>query len=359
MKYIIVTQTYPPRIGGMQNVMSSISKRLSSIEDTHVFPDHFLSKKNGYINSKLHIHNNFSPKIFRPFIKKYLVNKIYKDNDVVICDSWKSIKAVPSKVKKIFVLAHGQEFLSTRKKFGQIKKSLNRASCIICSSSYTKNLITEFKVTDTQKIVIPPTYSIGVPSEKNTKFRAKSKLVSLLTICRLEERKGIIPVLECLSKLNSNKFLKPFLWNICGEGPQKNKIQNLIKGLGLSEQVKLIGKISGDSKVDFIKKSDLFIMPSYKVKNSIEGFGISYIEAAAYGIPSIAGIEGGVVDAVNHSRSGWCVNPLSLKELSDTLMEAINNEKKRKEYGSQAKKQFMHYFSGEKVFRKLVDTISI
>ena len=158
MKYIIVTQTYPPRIGGMQNVMTSISKRLSSIEDTHVFPDHFLSKKNGYINSKLHIHNNFSPKIFRPFIKNYLVNKIYKDNDVVICDSWKSIKAVPSKVKKIFVLAHGQEFLSTKKKFGQIKKSLNRASCIICSSSYTKNLITEFQVTDTKKIVIPPTY---------------------------------------------------------------------------------------------------------------------------------------------------------------------------------------------------------
>ena len=55
MKYIIVTQTYPPRIGGMQNVMTSISKRLSSIEDTHVFPDHFLSKKNGYINSKLYI----------------------------------------------------------------------------------------------------------------------------------------------------------------------------------------------------------------------------------------------------------------------------------------------------------------
>ena len=45
MKYIIVTQTYPPRIGGMQNVMTSISKRLSSIEYTHVFPDHYLSKK--------------------------------------------------------------------------------------------------------------------------------------------------------------------------------------------------------------------------------------------------------------------------------------------------------------------------
>ncbi len=359
MKYIIVTQTYSPRIGGMQNVMISISKNLSSIEDTHVFPDHFLSKKNGYINAQLHIHNNFSPKILRPLIKKYLVNKIYKENDVVICDSWKSIKAVPSKVKKIFVLAHGQEFLSTDKKFRQIKKSLDRASCIICSSRYTKNLITEFKVTDTQKIVIPPTYSIEIPSENNKKFRTKSKLVSLLTICRLEERKGIIPVLKCLSELNKNNSLKPFLWNICGEGPQKKEIKEIIKGLGLSEQVKLIGKVSGDTKVDFIKKSDLFIMPSYKTENSIEGFGISYIEAAAYGIPSIAGIDGGVIDAVTDSMTGWCVNPLSLNELSDTIMEAINNEKKRKEYGQKAKRQFMDYFSGEKVFRKLVETISI
>ena len=359
MKYIIVTQTYPPRIGGMQNVMASISERLAFIEDTHVFPDHFLSKKCNYSNSQLQIHNNFSPKLLRPFIKKYLIDKVYKDNDVIICDSWKSINAVPSRIKKIFVLAHGQEFLSTNKKFGLIKKSLDRANCIICSSNYTENLIREFKVTDTKKIVIPPTYSIEIPTKSRTKLKKKSKLVSLLTISRLEERKGIIPVLKSLSELNKNKFLKPFLWNICGEGPQTNEIKKCIKSFGLSEQVKLIGKISRHDKFDFIQNCDLFVMPSYKVKNSIEGFGISYIEAAAYGIPSIAGIEGGVVDAVANSRTGWCIDPLSLKELADTLKDAINNEKKREEYGLQAQKQFVDYFSGEKVFRKLMDTISI
>ena len=359
MKYIIVTQTYPPRIGGMQNVMIAISKKLASLEDTHVFPDHFLSKKYSGTNSQLHIHNNFSPKLFRPFIKKNLVDKVYKDNDVIICDSWKSINAVPSKVEKIFVLAHGQEFLSTNKKFDLIKKSLSRASCIICSSNYTKKLINEFKVTDTKKIVIPPTYSVEVPFDKNVKFKEKLKSVSLLTICRLEERKGIIPVLKSLSELNKNKLLKPILWNICGEGAQTNEIKSFIKSLDLTEQVKLIGKISGDTKLDLIKNCDLFVMPSYKVENSIEGFGISYIEAAAYGVPSIAGIEGGVGDAVTNAETGWCVNPLNLDELSDTLKEAINNEKKRREYGLQARKHFLDYFSGEKVFRKFMDTISI
>ena len=98
-------------------------------------------------------------------------------------------------------------------------------------------------------------------------------------------------------------------------------------------------------------------MPSYRVKNSIEGFGISYVEAAAYGIPSIAGIEGGVKDAVIDSQTGWCVDPLNPKQLSQTLIEAINNGTKRKKYGIQARKKFLDIFLGEKVFRKFMNTI--
>ena len=44
MKYIIITQTFPPRTGGMQTVMTAIAKKLSALEETLVFPDHFVSK---------------------------------------------------------------------------------------------------------------------------------------------------------------------------------------------------------------------------------------------------------------------------------------------------------------------------
>ena len=78
MKYMIVTQTFPPRTGGMQNVMDSISKRLSVSNETHIFPDHYLSKEYSSKNLNIHIHNNFSPKIFRPFIKKFLLKSNVK-----------------------------------------------------------------------------------------------------------------------------------------------------------------------------------------------------------------------------------------------------------------------------------------
>ena len=109
MRYLIVTQTYPPRTGGMQNVMHAITTKLSSINETHVFPDHYFKLK--ISNSKIHIHNNFSPKLLRPFIKKKLVSNIYKDEDIIICDSWKSLNAFPYKAKKIIVFSLGQELL--------------------------------------------------------------------------------------------------------------------------------------------------------------------------------------------------------------------------------------------------------
>ena len=356
MKYLIVTQTYPPRTGGMQNVMNAISNKLASLNETHVFPDHYFRSKD--TSSKIFIHNNFAPKFIRPLIKKKLVRFVYENEDVVICDSWKSLNAVPSKAKKIIVLAHGQEFLSTRKKRERIENNLKIVSSIICSSSYTSALINDLNISKVPRIVIPPTYSLKAISNNRNDILKNTDKVFLLTICRLEERKGIIPVLKSLSQMNNNKILKPFFWNICGEGLQADEIKKCIKDLNLSKSVKLVGKVNTQEKETFLEKSDLFVMPSYKVKNSIEGFGISYVEAAAYGIPSIAGIEGGVKDAVLDAKTGWCVDPLDKLALTDTLKSAINNKKLRDKYGNNAQKTFLDYFLGEKVFRKFMDVIS-
>ena len=357
MKYMIVTQTFPPRTGGMQNVMDSISKRLSIHNETHIFPDHYLSREYCNSNLNINIHNNFSTKILRPFIKKILLKLFCKSDDVIICDSWKSVNAIPKNINRIYVFAHGQEFLSKEKKFERIKKSLSRASCIICSSHFTASLIDKLKITNTKRIVIPPTYSLEKLSKQKKRTIKNSEIVSLLTICRLENRKGILPVLRCLSNLDRNKLLKPFQWNICGEGLQFEEIKENIKKLNLSNQVFLIGKINNNLKKNFLESSDIFIMPSHKVNNSIEGFGISYVEAASHRIPSIAGLDGGVSDAVINTKTGWCVDPLNQEQLANVLKEAINDKNKRQKYGFAAEKKFSEDFLGEKVFRKFMDTI--
>ena len=358
MKYIIITQTFPPRTGGMQTVMTAIAKRLSTLEKTIVFPDHFISKDHDISKENFSIYNNFTPKLFRSFVKKLLAYQTIENEDIIICDSWKSINAVPNIANKIIVLAHGQEYLSSNKKYDLIKKSLTRANHIICSSKYTYDLIESLKITDTNKSIIPPTYSLEKINKRlEIKTFKSSNKVHIISITRLEERKGIIPVLKSLGALKKSKSLKPFIWDIFGIGDQKDEIEEVIKALNLAQYVKLKGAITNKDKEYYLSIADLFIMPSYKVEKSIEGFGISYVEAAAYSIPSIAGQEGGVTDAVLDKKTGWCVNPMNQKQLSKVLLEAINNNKKRELLGRQAQEEFLNSFVGEKVFRKFMKSI--
>ena len=80
-----------------------------------------------------------------------------------------------------------------------------------------------------------------------------------------------------------------------GDGDEKMNLQKLKKELQLDNTVELIFKSSEQEKVALLEQSDVFVMPSVVYKKSVEGFGITYIEAASYGKPSIGGIFGGEV----------------------------------------------------------------
>ena len=57
MRFIIVTQTFPPRIGGMQNVMGSLARKLSLVNETIVLPDHKIPNNHSIL--KTNINFNF------------------------------------------------------------------------------------------------------------------------------------------------------------------------------------------------------------------------------------------------------------------------------------------------------------
>ena len=79
-----------------------------------------------------------------------------------------------------------------------------------------------------------------------------------------------------------------------------------------------------------LDESDLFVMPSILYKKSVEGFGISYIEAAAYGKASIGGIFGGESDAIIKGKTGYLCDGGNLNDLYDVLSKSLENENYKK-----------------------------
>jgi len=77
-------------------------------------------------------------------------------------------------------------------------------------------------------------------------------------------------------------------------------------------------------------------MPSIIYRKSVEGFGIAYVEAAQYGVPSIGGVDGGAADAIDHNKTGLICDGNNLDEIYSSINSMLEN-KKYLEYGKAAK----------------------
>ena len=93
-----------------------------------------------------------------------------------------------------------------------------------------------------------------------------------------------------------------------GDGDERKNLEKLRKELGLEKNVEFIFNSTEQEKVGLLEKADVFVMPSVVYKKSVEGFGITYIEAASYGKPSIGGIYGGEGDAIKSGVTGYLCN---------------------------------------------------
>jgi phosphatidylinositol alpha-1,6-mannosyltransferase len=77
-------------------------------------------------------------------------------------------------------------------------------------------------------------------------------------------------------------------------------LNKLANELNINNEVTFLKNVDFKLKIALIEKSNLYLMPSRIDKRSVEGFGISFIEAASYGVGSIGGKDGGASDAINH-----------------------------------------------------------
>ncbi|MDC3126767.1 glycosyltransferase, partial [Candidatus Pelagibacter sp.] len=124
------------------------------------------------------------------------------------------------------------------------------------------------------------------------------KTPRLITVSRFDKRKNHEKIIMALRNL---KQIYPDIVYVCvGFGQEEANIKKLVKELDLEGQVMFFKGISNDLKNALVAKSNVFIMPSIINKTSVEGFGIAYIEAAQYGVPSIGGKDGGAADAIDH-----------------------------------------------------------
>ena len=229
---------------------------------------------------------------------------------------------------------------------------MNNVDKIVANSQFTKNLAIELGVNGNKVIVINP----GVDSVKELNKKTLDKVESILkvknprliTVSRFDKRKNHEKIIMALRNL---KQIYPNIVYICvGYGEEEENIKKLVKELNLEAQVMFFKDISNDLKNALVAKSNIFVMPSIIHKKSVEGFGIAYVEAAQYSIPSIGGKDGGAADAIDHEKTGLICDGNSLHDIYSSINSMLEN-KKYLELGKNAK-EFANKFQWSKIIEE-------
>ena len=353
--YLIVTRAFPPELGGMQSLMWGLTKEMSKNFMIKVFADYQKNHKEFDDKESFSIERVGGIKFLRKIRKAQLINEFLKESKVqgIIADHWKSLELIKSNKKK-YCLIHGKEINHPKESSinTRLIKVLNDTEKVIANSEYTKNLAID-KGVDKNKVVVinpgvNPAEELNKKSLEKVERLLKIKTPRLITVSRFDKRKNHEKVIMALRNL---KQQCPDIIYICiGYGDEENNLKKLVQELNLSSQVMFFKDISDDLKNSLLAKSDIFVMPSIIHKTSVEGFGISYVEAAQYGVPSLGGKDGGASDAIDHNKTGLICDGNNLDDIYSSLNSMIEN-KKHLELGKNAK-DYVSKFQWEKIIEE-------
>ena len=285
-------------------------------------------------------------KFLRKKIKLSFAQNFLKNNkiDIIFFDSWKSLEPFNYAIgaKKI-CLVHGNEILKLSSK-DRILNSLNKADLVIYNSKFTKNkAIKNFKsLKKINHTIIHPAFI-----KKISKNKIKKKY-DLCTVARLEYRKGHHLVFEAMSVIK-NKYNIILKYAILGDGPELSRLKDLVIKHSLLEQVDFIYHDYPSEKI--FKNSSVHIMPTLTTPDSIEGFGISNVEAASFGLPCIVSNSGGTPESIG--RNGIIVKENDTKQLVKSIIDIF---KTYKSYSRQSY-LFANKFESNKKIKEYLNAI--
>jgi glycosyltransferase involved in cell wall biosynthesis len=207
---------------------------------------------------------------------------------------------------------------------------LRRAEFIVANSHHTKALVETWGIRSQEiKVIHPPLApELVAESLRFERIGEDNACLRLVSVCRLVKSKGLDIVLQAL-KILAGKGV-PFSYVIAGEGTERAALARLAGELGLEDKVRFAGYVDEEEKYRVFRNGEVFVMPSrVDPKEHHEGFGLAFIEAAAFGLVGVGASAGGMVDAIVAGETGILVPPESPEDLANALTFLYRNPRAR------------------------------
>jgi phosphatidylinositol alpha-1,6-mannosyltransferase len=168
----------------------------------------------------------------------------------------------------------------------------------------------------------------------------------LLSVGRLQLRKGHDRAIRAVAQL---RHRAPGLrYVIVGTGEEENSLRRLAQECGVAARVHFEGAVSEADLPAYYAACDVFVLPNRKEGEDIEGFGIVFLEAQASARPVIAGRSGGAPEAVADGETGLLVSGEDVAELAASIERLIASPELCRTLGAAGRARVLRDFTWDR-----------
>lgn len=370
MHHLLVTNDFPPKTGGIQTYLWELWRRLPPDSFTVVTPD----------QPGAQAWDAAQPfaveRVNQPFLVPTAglarrINGLIARTGagLVLLDPVANNAPLVGRLNAPWgVIVHGAEVtIPAATPGGQllIRRLLRTSQLVIAAGSYPAQTAQRAAGRALPVVEIPP----GVDTERfvpldasrraevRRRFDVAPDAPLVVSVSRLVPRKGMAVLVEAAAELSRRYPDLEVI--IAGEGRDHTRLQQLVATTGAP--VRLVGRVPADDLPGLLGAADVFAMLCHNRWGGLEqeGFGIVFLEAAACGVPQVAGASGGAADAVVHDHSGLVVDePRKVAAAVDALDTLLGDAQRRVQMGEAARRRAEVSFNYDTLAHRLATAIA-
>ena len=348
MTSLLVTNDFPPKMGGIQSYLWELWRRLPAAETT-VMTTPYSGDRAWDAGQPFRVVRRRAPVLMPTRALARDVDALAREvgADVIFLDPALPLGMLTARLgaAPVVVVLHGAEItvpgrLPTRPVLGRVLRS---AAGVVAAGGYPLAEAVHAAGRSLPSLVVAP----GVDAERfrpavdvAEKLAARAALGLdadariVLGASRMVPRKGFDVLIAALGRLPRDVQLV-----LVGDGRDRPRLERLAAASSLSHRVKFLGRVSAEDLPLAHRAADVFAMLCRDRWGGLEaeGFGIVFLEAGASGLACVAGRSGGSHEAVVDGETGYVVDPRDVGEITSRLRRVLDDPELRGRLGAAAR----------------------
>ncbi len=365
MPSLLVTNDFPPKLGGIQSYLFELWRRLPP-DDTTVLTSPYRGAQQWDAEQSFRVERIRAPVLMPTRSLARRIDALAREVDasVIFVDPMLPLGLLARYVRAAphVIVTHGAEITVPGRLPGSrqlARHVLRGAAGIIAAGSYPAREAALAAGSALPTLIVPPGVDIDrfrpAASEEERRatrgrFGISPDRPLVLGLSRLVPRKGFDVLIDAIAAVDA-----PVQLAIAGAGRDRRRLEGRAAARGLGARVRFLGRVPDADLPSLYACADVFAMLCHDRWDGLEaeGFGIVFVEAAASGVASIAGRSGGAHEAVADGETGYVVEPRDVVAVRNALEALLGDDELRCRFGAAARARAVEQFGYDHLVARL------